>query len=118
MDLYPFEGCCMLGILAELDCLGAEDEWSKEDAAQLPELLKESHHSTVAVASEEHGKRKCEKQLAILRKHGFRLLGTFKGMGRYKNYLMGRGFDAVRGKRSAKRVAKKNTRRTSQLPSR
>ena len=104
MEAKNFPGCCAITVVTELDCLGAEDEWSKNKAKDLDEIAKiedpENDYdglatrtaSVLVLTNKDRGGYK--RAAAFLRKHGWKCLGRCPGAheysgNRYKCYLWG-----------------------------
>ena len=91
--------CCALQVIHGLDCLYAEDEYSKQEAAELPSFIKHQEYikgahggayimASIALISPAVGRPEFKKQQDALRKAGMHLICRFPGEHKssYGNY--------------------------------
>ena len=69
--------CCQIDEIGALDCLGRTDAWSKREANALKDLIADNRGKILTLVDggpEFEGKLHHKRQLAAVKKHGFKLL--------------------------------------------
>lgn len=103
MQATELPGTCALQVIYDVDCLGAQDAYSKKEAAKLRNLVNPGQGdgqyrteyitaSIVTISDDDRDEFKMQK--ASLLRHGFQELGSWPGAhpeikGRYKMHLFG-----------------------------
>ena len=89
-------GCCALRILHDLDCLGGDDAWAERERKKFDtvrvrggQVGGDNCTATIVTLSDDGGRAFLNKQVAFLKKRGYKLLGSWKGIYCQTIYLYG-----------------------------
>lgn len=77
MQEIEFNSCCQIDEIGDLDCLGGSDEWSKMEAAKFKNLIADNRGKILTLVDggpDFNGGLHHKRQLAAVKKHGFKLL--------------------------------------------